>query len=55
VLIFTVVNAVVPAIAEGGSKYKILSNLGITAAISGVALIVLPAMATALFKSVAMM
>lgn len=55
VLIFTVVDAIVPAIAEGGSKYKILSNLGITAAISGGALIILPAMATSLFQSVSMM
>ncbi|MGD1119134.1 MAG: type II secretion system F family protein [Dehalococcoidales bacterium] len=53
VLIFTVVDALVPAIAEGGSKYKILSNLGITAAMSGACLIILPALATALFKSVA--
>ena len=55
VLIFTVVNAIVPAIAEGGSKYKILSNLGITSAISGVALIILPALAGALFTSVSQM
>jgi flagellar protein FlaJ len=55
VLIFTVVNAIVPTVAEGGSKYKILSNLAITAAISGIALIVLPAMATKLFESVATM
>jgi flagellar protein FlaJ len=52
VLIFTVANAIVPTLAEGGSKYKILSNLGITAAISGVSLLVLPLMANALFVSV---
>jgi flagellar protein FlaJ len=52
VLIFTVANAVVPALAEGGSKMKIFSNLGITALISGAALIVLPALASALFASV---
>ncbi len=52
VLIFTVANAIAPTLAEGGSKYKILSNLGITAAISGVSLIVLPVMASALFVSV---
>jgi archaeal flagellar protein FlaJ len=53
VLIFTVANAIVPTVAEGGSRYKILSNLGITAAISGVCLIVLPELAAALFKSIA--
>ena len=55
VLIFTVANAIVPAVAEGGSKYKILSNLGITSAISGVALIVLPALASSLFTTVSHM
>ena len=53
VLIFTVANAIVPSVADGGSKYKILSNLGITAAISGVCLLVLPALASSLFTSVA--
>ncbi len=43
---------IVPAVADGGSKYKILSNLGITAAISGLSLVVLPALASALFTSV---
>jgi archaellum biogenesis protein FlaJ (TadC family) len=52
VLIFTVANAIVPAVAEGGSKYKILSNLGITAAISGAALLILPVLASSLFTSV---
>jgi flagellar protein FlaJ len=52
VIIFTVANAIVPVIAEGGSKYKILSNLGITATISGLALLILPVLATALFTSV---
>jgi flagellar protein FlaJ len=52
VLIFTVANAIVPSLAEGGSKYKILSNLGITAAISGAGLIILPLLANALFASV---
>ena len=52
VLIFTFANALVPALAEGGSKYKILSNLGITAAISGICLLVLPAMANQLFVQV---
>jgi flagellar protein FlaJ len=52
VLVFTVANAIVPTMAEGGSKYKILNNLGITGAISGSALLILPALAGALFKSV---
>lgn len=55
VLIFTVASAVVPALAEGGSKYKILSNLGITSAISGILLIVLPKAAGLLFTSVSQM
>ncbi len=55
VLIFTVANAIVPVMAEGGSKYKILSNLAITAAISGGALLLLPSLATALFQSVSHM
>ncbi|MBN1177345.1 MAG: archaellar assembly protein FlaJ [Dehalococcoidales bacterium] len=53
VLIFTFANAIVPSVADGGSRYKILSNLGITAAISGVCLMVLPALASSLFTSVA--
>ncbi len=53
VLIFTVANSIVPTLAEGGSKYKILSNFSITAAISGLALLILPALADALFTSVA--
>ncbi len=52
VLIFTVANAIAPAIAEGGSKYKILHNLAITATISGVSLLLLPALADSLFMSV---
>ncbi|OGO07233.1 MAG: hypothetical protein A2Y92_02475 [Chloroflexi bacterium RBG_13_57_8] len=55
VLIFTVANAIVPCLAEGGSKYKILANLSIMGSISGIALLVLPVMADALFKSVARM
>lgn len=55
VLIFTVANAIVPSLAEGGSKYKILSNLGITAAISGISLLILPALANSLFTSVSQM
>ena len=55
VLIFTVANAIVPVLAEGGSKYKIFSNLGITAAISGVSLLILPILANQLFTSVSQM
>jgi len=53
VIIFTIANAIVPALAEGGTRYKILSNLGITATISGLCLIILPKAAGMLFNSVA--
>jgi flagellar protein FlaJ len=53
VIIFTIANAIVPALAEGGSRYKILNNLGFTAGISGFALLVLPSLAQKLFQSVA--
>jgi flagellar protein FlaJ len=52
VLIFTIANALAPSLAEGGSKYKILSNLSFTAAISGISLLVLPKLAAALFTTV---
>jgi flagellar protein FlaJ len=52
VLIFTVANAIVPALAEGGTRYKIFSNLGITAAISGLCLLILPELAGQLFTTV---
>jgi flagellar protein FlaJ len=52
VLIFTVANAIVPVLADGGSKMKIFNNLGVTALISGAALIVLPMLANSLFTSV---
>ena len=52
VLIFTVANAIVPSLAEGGSKFKILGNLGMTAAISGISLLVLPTLANAMFTTV---
>ena len=55
VLIFTIANAITPSLAEGGSKYKILSNLGMTAAISGIALLILPVLADSLFTSVSQM
>jgi len=53
VLIFTIANAITPSLADGGSKFKILSNLGLTSAISGIALLALPVLAETLFKSVA--
>jgi len=49
VIVFTMSNAIAPSIADGGSKYKILFNLAITAAVSGAALVLLPAMARSLF------
>jgi len=54
VVIFTVTNAIVPGIADGGSWYKIFSNLPITAAMSGACLVFLPPMAGVLFQSVQM-
>ncbi len=54
VVIFTVTNAIAPGIADGGSWYKIFSNLSITAAMSGACLIFLPPMAGVLFQSVQM-
>ena len=54
VLIFTVANSIVPSLAEGGSKYKVLNNLAITASISGASLLFLPVLADALFKSAQM-
>jgi flagellar protein FlaJ len=55
VFVFTIANAITPSLAEGGSKYKILSNLGMTAAISGISLLVLPMLADSLFTSVSQM
>ncbi|MFC1967492.1 hypothetical protein ACFLV2_02520 [Chloroflexota bacterium] len=52
VVIFTVTNAIAPGIAEGGSWYKFFSNLSITAAISGGALVFLPSLTSSLFSSV---
>ena len=53
VLIFTVANAIVPVLADGGSTMKIFNNLGVTALISGAAMIMLPMLANSLFTSVA--
>jgi archaellum biogenesis protein FlaJ (TadC family) len=55
ILIFTVSNAIAPTIAEGGSKLKILNNLAVTAAISGISLLTLPALADTLFKTTSQM
>lgn len=54
VIVYTVANAVAPALAEGGSKYKMLFNLSLTAMVSGVSLAVLPRAAKLLFASVPM-
>ena len=51
VLVFTVADAFAPSIVDGGSKYKFLYNLGITAAISGAALIFLPKVTGMLFNN----
>ena len=51
VVIFTLANALAPSLADGGSKYKIMYNLAITAAISGASLVFLPALASTLFQS----
>jgi archaeal flagellar protein FlaJ len=54
VIIFTVADSLAPFMVEGGSWMKILYNLGIMSAISGIALISLPQIATILFSSVKM-
>lgn len=51
VLVYTVANALAPAIADGGSRYKVLFNLAMTAMVSGFSLVVLPKLAGALFTS----
>jgi flagellin-like protein len=58
ILIAFVVAAAVFAytvLSAGGSKYKILGNLGLTAAVSGICLLVLPMVAGTLFVSVSQM
>lgn len=52
VIVFTLANAIAPSIADGGSRYKILYNLGITAGISGLSLVLLPTLANMMFSSV---
>jgi len=54
VLIFTVANAIAPSLADGGSKYKIFFNMGITAGISGASLLILPTLAEVVFKTAQM-
>ena len=53
VLVFTVANAIVPFMAEGGSKFKVLGYFAMTSAISGICLLALPFLADSLFTSVA--
>jgi len=54
VVVFTIANGIAPSIADGGSRYKILYNLAITAAISGASLTFLPALANLLFSTIEM-
>ncbi|MCX5998268.1 MAG: type II secretion system F family protein, partial [Chloroflexi bacterium] len=51
VVVFTVANALAPSIADGGGRSKIFYNLGITAAISGFCVAVLPPVASMVFAS----
>ena len=52
VIVFTISNSIAPAIVEGGSRYKVFSNLWITASISGICLVFIPYVAQMLFSSV---
>jgi len=54
VVVFTLANALAPTIADGGSRYKVLYNLGITAGISGTCLLALPPLANMMFSSIHM-
>ncbi|MDO8568715.1 MAG: hypothetical protein Q7R57_08385 [Dehalococcoidales bacterium] len=54
VLVYTIANAIAPTVADGGSRYRFLFNLGLTAVISGLSLIFLPKMAALLFSQVQM-
>lgn len=53
-LVFILANALAPTIADGGSRWKFLYDLGITGAISGASLVLLPGIAAALFSSIQM-
>ncbi len=54
VIIFTIANSIAPTIADGGSWYKMFFTLGILSGISGICMILLPEMASVLFKTVQM-
>ncbi|MDY6918148.1 MAG: hypothetical protein SVP26_09455 [Chloroflexota bacterium] len=54
VLVFTVANALAATIADGGSRWKLLYDLGITGAISGACLVFLPPVAASVFSSIQM-
>jgi len=53
-IVFTLANALAPTIADGGSKWKVLYDLGITGAVSGATVILVPSMAAALFSGIQM-
>lgn len=50
ILVFTFANALAPSIAGGGSGYKFLFTIGVTAAISGASLAFLPTIADIIFS-----
>ncbi|RLC95275.1 MAG: hypothetical protein DRI39_00580 [Chloroflexi bacterium] len=52
VIVFTVSNALAPSIADGGSRWKIVYHLGLTAFISGASLVCLPEVAEMIFSAV---
>ncbi len=54
VIVFTIADSIAPYVVEGGSWMKILFNLAIMCAISGVAMVFLPQVAEVLFSSVKM-
>lgn len=54
VLVLTVVNALAPKLADGGHNYKLFYNLGVTMAISGLSLGVVPILTDIIFGIVGM-
>lgn len=54
VLVFTLANGLAPSIVEGGSKAEALRTMGLTAGVTGMALLALPIMANSLFASIEM-
>ncbi len=52
VIIFTIANSLAPYMVEGGSWLKVMYNLGITCALSGLAILCLPGLARMLFTTV---